>query len=239
MRIRHKDIKPSNILIKNGRVILTDFGISKDFMDLTTSGTEGAAAAGTWMYMAPEIYEEQRRGRATDVWGLGCVLLELCTILTGEVTLEHFEQHRRAGRRGPLSGAYFTCSFRLFDWIWLLMGSQGEARVFIGKTLALAFLMLDPDPQRRITTRQLVDLLNDPRCEDFHDIGASACDNCRNTIGMSPQDIPLHSIFKKESNGHLVRPTKAGLTAETKHLWEEIKVRWLQNHIWWAEDLWV
>ena len=241
IRIRHKDIKPANILIKSGRVYLTDFGISNDFLNLTTSGTDGAAGACTWMYAAPEIDQDERRGRATDVWALGCVVMELCTVASGENMLEDFERHRRGGRSGYMASAYQASPFRLFDWMWLLMGSPGrdvQTGELIQKLLQLAFLMLDPDPQRRITTRQLVDLLHDPRCNDFHPVGDMACVGCRNTAGMSPQDIPLHSTFQRTSNGGVFKPSKEGLSIQTPNLWEEIKLRWLEKHIWWAEETW-
>ncbi|KAF9739621.1 Mitogen-activated protein kinase kinase kinase YODA [Paraphaeosphaeria minitans] len=35
--IKHKDIKPQNILFHNNRVVLADFGISKIFDDHSTS----------------------------------------------------------------------------------------------------------------------------------------------------------------------------------------------------------
>jgi serine/threonine protein kinase len=239
MRIRHKDIKPANILIRDDCVYLTDFGISNDFVDLTTSRTDGAAGPATWMYAAPEVDQEQRRGRATDVWALGCVVMELCTVASQDNDLRQFEDHRRAGRSGPLAAAYYASPFRLFDWMWLLMGSPGpdrQAGASICKTLQLAFIMLDPDPQRRVTTRQLVDLLSDPRCVDFHEIGSLACDRCKTTRGMSPQDIPLHSVFKRGQHGGPFRPPKDGLSVDTPDLWEEIKRRWLLHHIWWANE---
>jgi hypothetical protein len=39
--IRHKDLKPSNILLSTGRLFLTDFGSATDFSDRTMSTTEG------------------------------------------------------------------------------------------------------------------------------------------------------------------------------------------------------
>jgi serine/threonine protein kinase len=35
-QVRHKDIKPQNIPVYKSKVLLTDFGISRDFSDLST-----------------------------------------------------------------------------------------------------------------------------------------------------------------------------------------------------------
>jgi serine/threonine protein kinase len=51
--IRHKDIKPSNILLSRSRLWLSDFGLARDFFNLSDSGTDGGA--GTVRYKAPEV----------------------------------------------------------------------------------------------------------------------------------------------------------------------------------------
>jgi len=40
-RIRRKDIKPQNVLVKAHHVLLTDFGVSLDWTDLGNSTTSG------------------------------------------------------------------------------------------------------------------------------------------------------------------------------------------------------
>jgi hypothetical protein len=55
-KIRHKDIKPQNILIKDGRVLLTDFGTSRSWADDTKGTTMGTnKQAFTKAYCAPEV----------------------------------------------------------------------------------------------------------------------------------------------------------------------------------------
>jgi len=51
-QIRHKDLKPSNILLSAGRLWLTDFGSSTDFSLLSQSATNNER--GTPRYFAPE-----------------------------------------------------------------------------------------------------------------------------------------------------------------------------------------
>ncbi|KAH9208160.1 kinase-like domain-containing protein, partial [Leptodontidium sp. 2 PMI_412] len=72
MKVKHKDLKPANILVKDSQVIITDFGIAKDVIDEeTTASLISGGAQGSPMYMAPEINLGQRRGRAVDIFSLG------------------------------------------------------------------------------------------------------------------------------------------------------------------------
>jgi serine/threonine protein kinase len=83
IRIRHRDIKPHNILVKNDRVLLTDFGIALDWENLSRSTTT-ADSGKTWVYAAPEVARYEKRNSSADVWSLGCVFMEIVTTLKGE-----------------------------------------------------------------------------------------------------------------------------------------------------------
>jgi serine/threonine protein kinase len=73
-RVKHKDIKPSNILIHGTNPIIADMGISHRFdNDSKSSGR----SAGSLMYEAPEVIEEQVRGRRQDVWSMLCCYMEI------------------------------------------------------------------------------------------------------------------------------------------------------------------
>ena len=71
--IVHRDVKPSNIMVlPNGRVKLTDFGIAQAMDDprLTTSGM----LVGSPTYMAPERIRDGHADPGSDLWALGAVL---------------------------------------------------------------------------------------------------------------------------------------------------------------------
>ncbi|KAA5831340.1 serine/threonine-protein kinase [Saccharopolyspora hirsuta] len=70
--IVHRDVKPSNIMVADGRVKLADFGIAQTLDDprLTTSG----AIVGSPSFMAPERLQGADATPASDLWSLGATL---------------------------------------------------------------------------------------------------------------------------------------------------------------------
>lgn len=87
--IRHKDIKPSNILVHNGKVLLAGFGLAVDYSDLDSTTTRDEPGAFTVRYSAPEIITESytsrgksQRNRKTDVFSLGCTFIEILATLS-------------------------------------------------------------------------------------------------------------------------------------------------------------
>ncbi len=77
----HRDVKPSNVIVTpEDHVYLTDFGLAK------RAGTAPGLTAvdqmlGTVDYVAPELIEGSEPDARSDIYSLGCVLLEM---LTGE-----------------------------------------------------------------------------------------------------------------------------------------------------------
>ena len=83
--ILHRDLKPENILLHiDGHVVLTDFGLAKDFSEdggFQNEDDESRAktVCGTQEYMAPEMVARKGYGRAADFWSLGCIAFEMLT----------------------------------------------------------------------------------------------------------------------------------------------------------------
>ena len=73
----HRDIKPANLLLENGRIRITDFGLARmtDDVQLTQHGV----VAGTPEYMAPEQARGESIDQRADLFSLGSVLYTLCT----------------------------------------------------------------------------------------------------------------------------------------------------------------
>ncbi|EGW35823.1 uncharacterized protein SPAPADRAFT_131846 [Spathaspora passalidarum NRRL Y-27907] len=75
----HRDIKPDNIfLINSGKTVkLGDFGLAKM---LTSKNDFAKTYVGTPYYMSPEVLIDNPYSAVCDIWSLGCVLYEMCSL---------------------------------------------------------------------------------------------------------------------------------------------------------------
>ncbi|MBX3263145.1 MAG: protein kinase [Labilithrix sp.] len=78
--VLHRDLKPENVIVaKDGRTVITDFGIARAYAQQELSRT-AAGIVGTPAYMAPEQVEGAADLDArADLYALGAMLYELLT----------------------------------------------------------------------------------------------------------------------------------------------------------------
>jgi hypothetical protein len=91
-RIRHKDIKPGNILVHKGSVYICDFGISHDYSEQGQATTRGERYAFTPGYAAPEVDRNDSRNETSDIWSMGRVFCEIITVIKGR-TVQDMVKH--------------------------------------------------------------------------------------------------------------------------------------------------
>ncbi|CAH1267419.1 NEK1 [Branchiostoma lanceolatum] len=77
-KILHRDIKSQNIfLMRDGAIKLGDFGIARV---LNNTMELARTCIGTPYYLSPEMCENRPYNNKSDIWALGCVLYEMCTL---------------------------------------------------------------------------------------------------------------------------------------------------------------
>ena len=98
----HRDIKSGNVLVNNhGVVKLADFGCSK----LVTSDDSATEAGfnnlkGTTFWMAPEVINKSHYSVRSDIWSLGCTIVEM---YTGTGRFPYFSMHHTHSMFGQLA----------------------------------------------------------------------------------------------------------------------------------------
>ena len=74
----HRDIKGANILTnKDGIAKLADFGVSRRKSTGVTSEEDDNEVVGSPYWMAPEVIEQTGASTASDIWSVGCTVVEL------------------------------------------------------------------------------------------------------------------------------------------------------------------
>lgn len=86
--VLHRDIKPTNIIVKqeDGKTVLVDFGIAKEYHPDTTTTAVRHCSAG---YSAPEQYSGVGTDPRGDVYSLGATCY---TLLTGTVPMDALQR---------------------------------------------------------------------------------------------------------------------------------------------------
>lgn len=132
----HRDIKPNNVLVtRDGQVKLLDFGLVMDLGD----SDEPGMIAGTPAYMAPEAMLGRPVTPAADWYGVGVMLFE---VLTGRL---------------PYFG---TTDWLLAQKLSSVPPSPAELSPGVPRDLdRLCRALLDPDPERRPSERQILTAL--------------------------------------------------------------------------------
>ena len=98
----HHDLKPQNVLVDDASFLLADFGLSR-FKELAEGSATSYKSVGGY-YVAPECENigvsnvtkgTQSIGRASDIWSLGCIMMEtLIYTKLGAAGIQKFEDAR-------------------------------------------------------------------------------------------------------------------------------------------------
>jgi serine/threonine protein kinase len=175
--IRHKDVKPKNILVDSyGNVLLSDFGLSRKYRNPAESVTRTEKFT-SYDYSTPEFIARHKRTTKADVFGLGLIFAEMATIILGR-TLEEFQKRRAESEDSePDDSSYHKNLRAVREWLSELASDvQRRLQTDPGqKEMALAVPMILQMIRRSVTARppadglwRAFDNLTSHRCPDCH-----------------------------------------------------------------------
>jgi ankyrin repeat protein len=207
-QIKHKDIKPSNILVKGMTVLFADFGISHDWTGDSQSTTEGPTAL-TQRYAPIEVADWRCRNSSSDIWSLGCVYLEILSVLKGKTRseLDNFFVNKETGC------FRYRDDVRLIrNWLNSLEDSPSSREDNV--CLSWILMMLQHDANLRLNAQQvagyITQLCDRPRS------GIMFCSACCLPVDMT-EGVELKSHrLRSKSNCIPAGDTESSITMSNK-----------------------
>jgi len=136
--IVHRDIKPSNYMLDNyGRMILTDFGISKNLGGESLTATN--MLLGSPKYISPEQITGNRVDNRSDLYSLGLVFYQMLTGVhpfdaVDPASLAYQQVHKKPSRPSEITGGITR---KLDQIILRLVEKDPEKRYPDGEALKL------------------------------------------------------------------------------------------------------
>jgi len=241
----HHDLKPRNILVVNDKLKIADFGHSHLRPILGGSATEGASGLGTYEYQPPEHWEQDgsraqvKHGRAFDVWAMGCIVVELVTLVvddwqSGMVTKFRNERKKNPNKDRKSPGSVQDGSDVSFhnnlivvkDWVSRLKESGGSQQ--LNEVLDIAAGMLAPMAKNRPYMWEIqMDLYETlkPYDKSIPDLEGDLCvrppfGGWRTTIDSRVVIDNLRAEMEEYTETPLHRAAKKNNRTRTIRLWE-------------------
>jgi serine/threonine protein kinase len=158
LRMKHKDLKPPNILVMGDVIVVADFGISHSFNEQEDSASDGPTF-GTRHYKAPEAVYAEKRTRKQDIWSLALTVLDMLHPWLG-IRVDDWRNHL-------LPSAPWQAPEKVSIWLQILQDkAKASNEVWILKLLPILAKCLDIDPAKRPRICELVQMIEDacPEC---------------------------------------------------------------------------
>ena len=230
--VRHKDIKPANIVIDaSGSALLTDFGISRLFPPGTPHITNDQWVH-TAEYASPEMMKgpKELRSDPSDVFSLGCVFAEMATVLL-RGDLESFSDHRDPEGNTE----YYKCLPKVDEWISSGCASpdapnlENDTNREIFDVLPGIREMLSENPKSRPLTKDLWKI--------FQNVSSRKCADCDFRLPdtrwkpNAEQIRNTREAFKQHSSLLSARNLRSAQSRDLRSLPEESKHQSFENDL--------
>lgn len=202
--IRHRDIKPKNILVGDkGEALLADFGISRMGIVQTLSTTVPQwARSRTSSHCAPEVENGSSRGRSADIFSLGCIFLELLLACYDRDRISSLAEE--VTDKVTREKSYAKHVEKLGDWIRSFEEASNAKLGVLGcGILSLCQKMLQEDRDGRPQAFEVLEKLQ--RLQP-------------SSSGRRPRLCKCHEVLPLEGDAALVEACKAGSLDEVMRL---------------------
>ena len=199
----HCDLKPANCLINSAqkRVVLIDFGFILNAQEVADGSVK--KTWGTWCYLAPEIVRGEKNSIYQDIWSYGIIAMKLAELCSSTHIRQAYLPYRMTIDELCKSHAKHQANYKENNdqeelqkqkAVSLQIGmiksglpkriismvadlESGTAEELIDNLIVLC---LDPDPEKRIDTTLIIEMLDDPvfkpECESESD--STTCATC-------------------------------------------------------------
>ena len=103
----HHDLKPKNMLVEGDHFTIADFGRSHLRPSELGSETSARRGLGTYEYQPPEYWNDDGsrsktpHGRSFDLWSLGCIIIEIATLIVYGWKPQKVAEFRERRRNNP------------------------------------------------------------------------------------------------------------------------------------------
>ncbi|KAI4144919.1 MAG: hypothetical protein L6R39_003986 [Caloplaca ligustica] len=161
----HHDLKPKNILVFGGDLMIADFG-SSHLRPLAEGSETQRNHLGTYEYHPPEYWKDDgsqarlKHGRAFDIWSMGCIIIKFVTLIVHGWESEKLSDFRNQRRQNPhktrpkVTGRDGDdCSFHN-NWVvvkkWILELQVHDGSQKLKSTLSVALQMMDHTRESRL-----------------------------------------------------------------------------------------
>ncbi|KAL8878726.1 MAG: hypothetical protein Q9215_007157 [Flavoplaca cf. flavocitrina] len=164
----HHDLKPKNILVFGQDLKIADFG-SSHLRPLAEGSETQRRPLGTYEYHPPEYWNDDgsqarlNHGRAFDIWSMGCIIIELATLIVHGWESEKLSGFRNQRQQNPhktrpkVAGRdNKDCSFHnnravVRNWI-LELKAHDYGTPKLNSTLDVARQIMNETPESRLYT---------------------------------------------------------------------------------------
>jgi serine/threonine protein kinase len=196
-KVRHKDIKPGNILLSEGRVYLCDFGIARDWSKSDNSTTEGDVFKFTRRYCAPEVFDRDPRNTKSDIWSLGCVYLEILSVIKG-YSLDEVNSFLLQHSAGASAQGLWHAPEGLSAWLTKIRSEKSDSADDV--PLDWITQMIRTETKDRLKASNLLDEIH-KQSADLPQFGLFVGPCCRRADSIVPIDIDSPTLHHHEFDG--------------------------------------